>query len=46
VTAGVRSGRIRDRSKKLYRHTAKVEQIMAHLLAEIRTIQEHLKEEM
>jgi hypothetical protein len=37
VTTGVRSGWIADRSKKLYRHTMEVEQMIERLLAEIRT---------
>jgi hypothetical protein len=46
MTTGVRSGWMGDRSKKLYCHTTKIEQMIACLLAEIRTIQEHLEEEM
>jgi hypothetical protein len=37
MTTGVRSGWIGDRSKKLYRHTVEMEQMMACLLAEIKT---------
>jgi hypothetical protein len=41
--AGVKSGWIGDRSKKLYRHTMEMKQIMARLLAEIRTNHEEMR---
>jgi hypothetical protein len=37
VTSGVRSDWIGDRSKKLYRHTMEMEQMMARLPGEIKT---------
>jgi hypothetical protein len=46
VTTGVRSGWIGDGSKKLYRHTVEMEQMMTHLWAKIRTNRGHLKGEI
>jgi aminopeptidase-like protein len=40
VTTGVRSASIGDRSEKQYRHTTKMEQMMARLLTEMRANQE------
>jgi hypothetical protein len=38
VTTGIRSGWIGERSKKLYRRTMEMEQVMERLLAEINEI--------
>jgi hypothetical protein len=46
VTTGVGSGWTVDRSKKIYHHTMEIEQMLARLLAERKTNQEHLKEEI
>jgi hypothetical protein len=42
VAAGVRSGWIGDRSKKLYRQAMELEQMMARLLDEINEINDDL----
>jgi hypothetical protein len=38
MTIGVRCGWTADHSKKLHHHTTEMEQMMAHLLAEMKTI--------